>query len=129
VVQDVKNRTSDNDGFQEIHDNKDQINSKAKASNSKDGKGGQDSEIIGYVYKQKNQGAKKVEGGAKASHEAKDSAEGTKQGKKGNNTMAKLLMGLKAENSKEYNKFLGHNSDDDDDDDVNDAVERRMSMN
>ena len=44
--------------------------------------------------------------------------------------MTNLLSGLKAENSKQYNKFLGHNSDDEeDDDDVNNAIGRRMSMN
>jgi hypothetical protein len=49
--------------------------------------------------------------------------------KGGDKSMMSLLKGLKAENAKEYDKFLGHNSEEDDDDDVNEAVERRMSMN
>jgi hypothetical protein len=49
--------------------------------------------------------------------------------KKGDKSMASLLQGLKADNQKEYDKFLGHNSEEDEDDDVNEAVSRRLSMN
>jgi hypothetical protein len=55
-------------------------------------------------------------------------AENKKQ-KNGKNTMANLLQGLKADNSRQYNKFIGLNSDEEDDDDVNEAVVRRLSMN
>ena len=43
--------------------------------------------------------------------------------------MASLLSGLKADDSDQYKKLLGHDSDSDDDEEASEFVNRRMSMN
>ena len=43
--------------------------------------------------------------------------------------MANLLSGLKADDSEQYNKYMGHDSDSEEDEEARDFVERRMSMN
>ena len=124
----MKNRISDNEGFRQIYVPKDQILSEKQVfqnkqtQSKKDGTPGKS-----YIYREKQ--PTEVKNDQLLSLPAEEGKSSAEKKQRGTNKMANLLSDLKADDSEQYKKYLGHESDSEEDEEARNCINRRMSMN